>query len=313
MTQSRSAGRVAERATDLVGDTPLVHLTEFAPNLYGKVESFNPLASIKDRVAVNMLETAAANGELGPETTIVEATSGNTGIGLAHAAAAMDYDIRLVMPDSMSEERRQILRALGAQLDLTPAEEGMQGSIEHADALAESGDVFRPNQFENPANPQAHREGTGPEIEAALDEVDVLVASVGTGGTLTGIAQHFKADLGREDFTVVAVEPAESAVLSGDEPGGHDIPGVGAGFVPEILDVDLIDEIETVENETAHEWTRKLARETGIFAGISSGAAVSAATRVAKRPAHESETVVTILPDTGERYLSTGVFGSGAD
>ncbi|MFB6110892.1 MAG: cysteine synthase A [Halodesulfurarchaeum sp.] len=308
MPQPSNSGHVAETATELVGDTPLVHLDEFASNLYGKVESINPLSSVKDRVAVAMLETAEANGELGPNTTIVEATSGNTGIGLAHAAAAMSYDLRLVMPDSMSQERRQILRALGAELELTPAEEGMRGSIDRADSLAESGDVFRPNQFENPANPHAHRTGTGPEIEAALEGVDVLVVSVGTGGTLTGIARYFKRDLGREDVTVVAVEPVDSAVLSGDEPGSHDIPGLGAGFVPPILDVDLIDEIERVGTEATYETTRELARETGVLAGLSSGAAVRAATRVARRPAHESETVVTILPDTGERYLSTGVF-----
>lgn len=303
------SNRVAETATELVGDTPLLHLPSFAENLYAKVESFNPLSSVKDRVAVNMLETAVANGELDPETTIIEPTSGNTGIGLAHAAAAMDYDITLVMPDSMSRERRQILRGLGAGLELTPADDGMAGAIERAEALAaEKANTYVPNQFENPANPAAHRQGTGPEIEAALDEVDVLVASVGTGGTITGISQYFKEDLGRTDFEAIAIEPADSDVLSGGDPGSHDIPGIGAGFVPGILDLDLIDDVETTTGEAARETTRKLARESGILVGVSAGGAVNVAARVANRPGYEEQTVVTILPDTGERYLQGGLF-----
>lgn len=302
-------GFVAESATELVGNTPLLHLSDFADSLYAKVESFNPLSSIKDRVAVNMLETAVENGELAPETTIIEATSGNTGIGLAHAAAAMNYDITLVMPASMSTERRQILRGLGADLELTDADGGMSSAIERAEELAsEDEDTFIPGQFENPANPAAHRTGTGPEIEAALDDVDVLVASVGTGGTITGIAQYFKEELGRTEFEVIAIEPADSDVLSGGEAGSHDIPGIGAGFVPSIVDLDLIDEVETTTGDAARETTRELARKSGLLMGISAGAAVNVATRVANRPGYESKTVVTILPDTGERYLQGGLF-----
>lgn len=301
--------RVAETATQLVGDTPMLHLSDFAENLYGKLESFNPLSSVKDRVAVNMLETAREQGELGPETTIVEATSGNTGIGLAHAAAAMGHDVTLVMPDSMSRERRQILRGLGADLVLTPGEEGMPAAIERADAIADAErDVFVPNQFENPANPAAHRATTGPEIEAQLPEVDVLVASVGTGGTITGIAQYFKGDLGRADFEAIAIEPADSNVLSGGEPGSQDIPGIGARFVPAVLDRSLVDEIAHVSGEEARKTTTRLARETGIVTGISAGAAVAVASRVATRDGYGSKTVVTILPDTGERYLKEGLF-----
>lgn len=304
-----TGGQVAESATELVGNTPLLHLTDFADNLYGKVESFNPLSSVKDRVAVNMLETAVENGEVTPETTIIEATSGNTGIGLAHAAAAMDYDITLVMPESMSTERRQILRGLGATLELTNAEEGMPGAIERAEELAATtADSFVPGQFDNPANPAAHRTGTGPEIDAALEDVDVFVASVGTGGTITGVAQYFKTELGREDFEVIAIEPDDSDVLSGGEPGSHDIPGIGAGFVPSILDLDLIDEVETTSGEAARETTRQLARNSGLLMGISAGAAVNVATRVANRPGYGSKTVVTVLPDTGERYLQGGLF-----
>jgi cysteine synthase A len=309
MTDRTDAGRVAGTATDLVGETPLLHLPEFAENLYAKVESFNPLSSVKDRVAVNMLETARENGDLGPETTIVEATSGNTGIGLAHAAAAMDYDVTLVMPDSMSRERRQILRALGATLELTPAEGGMPAAIERAEEIAaETDDTYEPNQFQNPANPAAHRTGTGPEIEAQLPGVDVLVASVGTGGTITGIAQYFKQDLGRTDLEVVAIEPEGSEVLAGGEPGEHDIPGIGAGFVPEVLDLELVDAVESTTGQRARETARVLARETGLLVGISAGGAVDVASRLAARPGYEDKTVVTILPDTGERYLQDGLF-----
>lgn len=299
---------IADTATDLVGDTPMIHLDEFAPNLYGKVESFNPLSSIKDRTAVAMLETAVEDGDLGPETTIVEASSGNTGIGLAHAATVLDREIRLVMPATVSEERSKILRALGATVELTPTEEGIPGAIERRDEIAAAlSDVFVPDQFGNPANPAAHREGTGPEISAAV-EADVLVASVGTGGTITGIARHFKEDLGREDFEVVAIEPSDSRVLTGGEPGTEAIPGLGAGFVPDVLDLDLIDAVERTTGDAARETARDIARETGLLTGISSGAAVRVASRVATRPENEGKTVVTILPDTGERYLQTGLF-----
>ncbi len=299
---------VAESATELVGATPLLHLSQFAANLYAKVESFNPLSSIKDRVAVNMLETAAERGKLDASTRIVEATSGNTGIGLAHAAAAMGYEATLVMPESTSPERRQILRALGTDLELTPADDGIPGAIERAEALAAEPDTFRPDQFENPANPATHRQTTGPEIEAALPSVDVLVASVGTGGTLTGIAQYFKEDLGRTDFEVVAIEPADSTVLEDGDPGTTDIPGIGAGFVPPVLDRSLIDTVERTSGSAARETAREIARETGLLVGISAGAAVNVATRVATKPEMASRTVVTILPDTGERYLQDGLF-----
>jgi len=301
---------VAEDATDLVGDTPLVRLDAFAPNLLGKVESFNPLSSVKDRIAVAMLEAAEADGELDAGTTVVEPTSGNTGIGLAFAAAAKGYELLLTMPASMSEERRALLRALGADLELTPAEAGMPGAIERAGEIAaERSDTFVPGQFSNPANPRIHRETTGPEIWEATDgEADVLVAGVGTGGTITGIARYFKEDRGREAFEVVAVEPAESPVLSGGEAGGHGIQGIGAGFVPDVLDVDLVDDVVTVSEDLAAETTRRLARESGRLCGISSGAAVAAATDVAAREGHEDDLIVTVLPDTGERYLSTGLF-----
>jgi cysteine synthase A len=265
---------------------------------------------VKDRIAVAMLEAAEEAGELDADTTIVEATSGNTGIGLAFAAAARDYDLVLAMPESMSQERRSMLRALGADLELTPADDGMSGAIDRAEELAADLEAaFVPRQFENPANPGIHRETTGPEIEAATDgAVDVVVAGVGTGGTVTGVAQHFKEDRGREDVEIVAVEPADSAVLSGEEAGSHGIQGIGAGFVPDVLEVDLLDEILTVHTEDAGEMTRKLGRETGLLAGISAGAALHAAVEVATRPDYEDRTVVTVLPDTGERYLSMDLF-----
>ena len=310
MADPSHTDRIVEHPTDLVGDTPIMRLPAFAPNLLAKVEGFNPLSSVKDRVAVAMLEAAEAAGELEPGTTIVEPTSGNTGIGLAFAAAAKGYDLVLTMPESMSEERRSLLRALGAELELTPADGGMPGAIDRADEMASAMDAaFVPQQFENPANPRIHRETTGPEIwEATAGEVDVLVAGVGTGGTVTGIAQYAKADRGRDDFEVVAVEPADSAVLSGEESGSHGIQGIGAGFVPDVLDVSLLDEVVTVETAEAKEATRKLARETGILAGISAGAALHAAAAVANRPEYADRTVVTVLPDSGERYLSTDLF-----
>jgi len=305
--RSRQSPAVAESATELVGDTPLLHLDSVAENLYGKVESFNPLSSVKDRVAVNMLERAQEEGKLGPDTTVVEATSGNTGIGLAHAGAAMDVPVTLVMPESMTKERRQILRALGADLALTPADDGMQGAIDRAEAIAaDLGNVFVPSQFENPANPEAHVTGTGPEIDAAIDP-DVIVAGVGTGGTITGVGTYFATETDR-DVEMVAIEPADSDVLSGGEPGSHDIAGIGAGFVPEILDLDVVDTIEKIEGEEARETARRLARQEGILSGISAGAAVAVGCRVANREGYEDETVVAILPDTGERYLQDGLF-----
>jgi cysteine synthase A len=262
---------------------------------------------VKDRIAVAMLERAEEKGYLGPETTIVEPTSGNTGIGLATAAVAKGYDLVLTMPESMSEERRKLLRALGADLELTPADDGMDGAIEAADAIAaEQSDSFVPQQFTNLANPRIHRETTGPEIWEATDgAVDAVVAGVGTGGTITGVSEYLKEE--REaDVRSVAVEPADSAVLSGEDAGSHSIQGIGAGFVPEILRTELLDEVQTVESEEAVETARRLAAEVGLLAGISSGAALAAAERVAGDV--PDDTVVVVLPDTGERYLSTDLF-----
>ncbi|WP_226011196.1 cysteine synthase A [Halomicrobium salinisoli] len=293
--------------TELVGETPLVDLDAFAPNLLGKVEAVNPGGSVKDRIAVAMLDRAEEAGALGPETTVVEPTSGNTGIGLATAAAARGYDLVLTMPESMSEERRRLLRALGADLELTPADGGMDGAIEAAEAIVEDReDAVTLQQFENPANPRIHRETTGPEIWDATDgEVDAVVAGVGTGGTITGVSEHLKED--REaDVRSVAVEPAGSPVLSGGEPGSHSIQGIGAGFVPEVLRTELLDEVISVEDEDAKAAAQRLGQEEGILAGISAGAAVAAAERVAADA--PDDTVVVILPDTGERYLSTDLF-----
>jgi len=308
--QGRSSSTIAVDATELVGDTPLVRLDEFAPNLVAKVESMNPGSSIKDRIAVAMLEAAEAEGQLTPKTTIVEPTSGNTGVGLAMASAAKGYDLILTMPESMSEERRALLRALGAELELTPADAGMSGAIDRASELASRlDDVFIPQQFENLANPNIHRETTGPEIWEATDgNADVLVAGVGTGGTITGVSEYFKEQRERTAFEAIAVEPAESAVLSGAEAGSHGLQGIGAGFVPDVLRMELIDEVRTVEQTAAAEATRELAQRTGILAGISSGAALHVAISVATDPAYSDDLVVTVLPDTGERYLSTDLF-----
>jgi len=301
---------IADDVTQLVGDTPLVRLDAFADNLVAKLESANPMGSVKDRIGVAMLDRAEEAGLVGAGTTVIEPTSGNTGIGLAFVCAARGYDLRLTMPESMSEERRALLRALGADLVLTPAADGMRGAIEEAERLAAAGDdTFVPQQFENLANPWIHRTTTGPEIWEATDgEVDVLVAGVGTGGTITGVSEYVKEERGVERFTTVAVEPDASAVLSGDEPGGHAIQGIGAGFVPEVLRTELIDEVVRVTEADAMATARRLAREEGILAGISSGAALWAATEVARRPARRDSLVVVVLPDTGERYLSTALF-----
>lgn len=301
---------IAGDATELVGGTPLVRLEAFAPNLVAKVESFNPLSSVKDRIAVAMLEAAVAEDLLGPETTIIEPTSGNTGVGLAFASAAKGYDLVLTMPESMSQERRSLLSALGAELELTPADGGMQGAIDRAEELAaEMDDTFIPQQFQNLANPRIHRETTGPEIwEDTQGEASVFVAGVGTGGTITGVSQYFKEERGDDSFTTIAIEPADSAVLSGEDSDSHEVQGIGAGFVPDVLEVDLLDEVRTVTNEEAKQATRKLAQEAGIFAGISSGAAAHVAAEVANEPEYSDELVVTLLPDTGERYLSMDLF-----
>ncbi|MFW6002838.1 MAG: cysteine synthase A [Halanaeroarchaeum sp.] len=300
---------VAQNVTELVGDTPLVALETVGPDIYGKVESFNPLSSVKDRVALSMIERAERRGEVTETTTVVEPTSGNTGIGLAAVCAAKDYDLVLTMPESMSEERRAMLRALGATLELTPADGGMGGAIERAANLVdELEDAYMPQQFENPANPAVHRETTGPEIRAETDgQVDVVVAGVGTGGTITGIGRYFAEDVDA-DVQMVAVEPEASAVLSGEAAGSHGIQGIGAGFVPDILDEDVVDEVVQVADDDARTAARTMASEEGILVGISAGAAIHAAKLVRSRPEYEDSTIVVVLPDTGERYLSTDLF-----
>lgn len=296
----------AADATDLVGGTPLVALTDLAPNLFAKVEAFNPY-SVKDRIAREMLDRAEAAGEVGPETTIVEPTSGNTGIGIAFVAAVRGYDCVLVVPESMSEERRTIMRSLGADVERTPADEGMAGAISRAEELLDAHeDAFRPGQFENEGNPAAHRRTTGPEIWAATTGgVDAVVCGVGTGGTLTGVGRYLKEDEGAS-ARMVAVEPASSPLLSAGESGDHGIQGIGPSFVPETLDVDVVDDVRTVSEAAATERARSLAREAGLLCGISAGAAAEAAVRDARE--NPDELTVVVLPDTGERYLSTDLF-----
>jgi cysteine synthase A len=305
--------RIAEDVTKLIGNTPLVRLNRVTDGakatVAAKLEYFNPLSSVKDRIGVAMIEAAEREGRIKPATIIIEPTSGNTGIALAFVCAAKGYKCMLVMPETMSVERRSLLRALGAKLVLTPGSEGMPGAIRKAEEIiaTDPDRYFMPQQFKNPANPDIHRRTTAEEIWRDTDgQVDILVAGVGTGGTITGVAEVIK---GRKpSFKAIAVEPAASAVLSGKPRGPHPIQGIGAGFIPDILRVDLIDEIIPVENEDAFAMTRRLAREEGVFAGISSGAAVHAAVQVAKRPENEGKLIVVIVPSTGERYLSTPVY-----
>ena len=298
-------GTVPASVTDLIGDTPLVCLDSFAGNLLGKVEAANPY-SVKDRIALYMVEAAAESGDLTDDGTVVEATSGNTGIGLAAVCAARGYDCVLTMPESMSEERRQLLSGLGADLELTPADGGMSGAIERANELADAPGTVRARQFENEANPRAHRETTGPEIWADTDgDVDAVVAGVGTGGTITGISEYIKEKVGA-GLTSVAVEPEQSKLLSAADPDSHDIQGIGPGFVPDILRRDLIDEVRTASKAESVAASQRLASEAGIMVGISSGAALHAAAEYATE--HPEETVVVVLPDTGERYLSTDLW-----
>ncbi|PTD94470.1 cysteine synthase A [archaeon SCG-AAA382B04] len=302
--------RIANDMADLVGETPLVRLDSFAPNLIGKIESFNPLSSIKDRTAKAMIEKAEDKGKIDPETTIIEATSGNMGIGLAFIAAVKGYKVILTMPKSMSLERRKIMKILGAEIRLTEPEKGMKGAVEKAKSIAQKKEnTFITQQFENEANPWIHKITTGKEIWDATDgEVDVVVAGVGTGGTITGISEFIKEEAGKESLKSIAVEPENSAVISGEEPGPHKIEGIGAGFIPKNLRIELIDEVIKIKNEEALKTSRKLAKEEGILAGISSGAAVKAASEVAKRKQNQGKLVTVIIPDTGERYLSTELF-----
>ena len=300
--------------TDLIGSTPLLKLNRFAAaeslgaEVYAKLEYFNPAGSVKDRIAYAMITDAEKSGALKPGSVIIEPTSGNTGIGLAAVAAARGYRIIIVMPETMSVERRQLMKAYGAELVLTEGAKGMKGAIAKAQELAaQTPDSFIPGQFTNPANPSAHRATTGPEIWNDTDgTVDIFVAGVGTGGTLTGVGEYLKSQ--NPNVKVVAVEPAGSPVLSKGVAGAHKIQGIGAGFVPDTLNTKIYDEIITVENEDAFATGRELARKEGLLVGISSGAAVWAAARLAKRPENQGKRIVVLLPDTGDRYLSTPMF-----
>lgn len=306
--------RIYKGAAELVGNTPLLEVTGIEKKeglkarLLVKLEYLNPAGSVKDRVAKAMIEAAEAEGLLKEGSVIIEPTSGNTGIGLASIAAAKGYRMILTMPETMSVERRNILKAYGAEIVLTPGSQGMSGAIKKAEELAaEIPESFVPGQFVNPVNPKAHMETTGPEIWRDTDgEVDILVASVGTGGTITGTGTYLKQQ--KPSLRVVAVEPATSPVLSGGQAGPHKIQGIGAGFVPEVLDTQIYDEIIIVDNETPFAVSRMLAKTEGILTGISSGAALWAAVQVAKRPENEGKTIVAILPDSGDRYYSTPLF-----
>jgi len=310
-------GRMYESIVDAVGRTPLVRVRRIMPagsRVYAKLEYLNPLASVKDRIAKSMIEAAEAAGKITPTTTIIEPTSGNTGIGLAFVCAAKGYKLTLTMPESMSMERRQMLKALGANLVLTPAADGMKGAIAKAnELLAQTPGAFMPQQFENPANPEVHRKTTAIEIwEDTGGQVDILVSGIGTGGTITGVSEVIKAK--RPSFRAVAVEPEESPVLSqarrGEplKPGPHKIQGVGAGFVPKVLNTAIYDEIECVNSADAMAWGRRAAKEEGILCGISSGAALCAANRVAGRPENAGKLIVVVLASSGERYLSTALY-----
>ena len=303
---------IARDSSELIGNTPLVRLNRMAEGamaeVVAKLESFNPIGSVKDRIGVAMIADAEEKGFIDKDTVIVEPTSGNTGIALAFVCAARGYRLILTMPDTMSSERRQLLSVFGAELVLTPGSEGMPGAIRKAEQMvADNAGYFMPQQFKNPANPEIHRLTTAEEIWRDTDgRVDILVAGVGTGGTITGVAEVLKAK--KPGLRVIAVEPEGSPVLSGGKPGGHKIQGIGAGFIPDVLRPDLIDEIVTVGNDDAGVTARRLAREEGILAGISSGAAAFAALKVAGRPENRDKLIVVVFPDTGERYLSTWLF-----
>jgi cysteine synthase A len=300
--------------TTTIGNTPLVRLSKMAEGLeaevIAKLEFFNPLGSVKDRIGIAMIEAAERQGQIRPDTLIVEPTSGNTGIALAFVCAAKGYRLCLTMPDTMSMERRKLLKHLGAQLVLTPGSEGMKGAILKAEEILTSEkDAYMPNQFKNPANPEIHRKTTAEEIwQDTEGSVDMMVAGVGTGGTITGVSEVIKAR--KPSFRAIAVEPAASAVLSGGQAGPHKIQGIGAGFIPEVLNVNMIDEVITVTNEDAFNTARSLAADEGIMCGISSGAAVWAALEAAKRQENRGKQIVVVLPSTGERYISTDLFKS---
>ncbi|MCX6354844.1 MAG: cysteine synthase A [Candidatus Aureabacteria bacterium] len=305
-------GKIARAITDTIGNTPLVRLNRVAAGLEAeiaaKLESFNPCGSVKDRISLSMIEDAESKGLLGKGSTIIEPTSGNTGIGLACICASKGYRLIITMPDTMSVERRKLLAAFGAEIVLTPGNLGMRGAVEKAEEIVtKTSGAFMPQQFKNPANPAIHRRTTAEEIWRDTDgRVDILVAGVGTGGTITGVAEVIKKR--KPGFLAVAVEPAASPVLSGGQPGPHAIQGIGANFIPPVLNREIIDEIVQVSNDDAFAMAKRLMREEGILAGISSGAAAYAAVQVARRPGNRGKLIVVILPDTGERYLSTALF-----
>ena len=306
--------KIYTSADQLIGKTPLLELTNIEKELgleakiLAKLEYFNPAGSVKDRIAKGMLDDAEASGKLKPDSVIIEPTSGNTGIGLASVAAARGYKIMIVMPDTMSVERRQLMKAYGAELVLTDGSKGMPGAIAKANELAEEiPNSFIPGQFVNPANPKVHFDTTGPEIfDDTEGNVDYFIAGVGTGGTVTGVGEYLKSK--KPDVKVIAVEPASSPVLSGGKSGPHKIQGIGAGFVPDVLDTKIYDEIFPVENDNAFEFGRLVGHKEGVLVGISSGATLYAAVQVAKRPENKGKTIVVLLPDTGDRYLSTALF-----
>ena len=309
---SITRNRTYDDIVETTYSTPLVRLNRIIPRHHARVlvklEFFNPLSSVKDRIGRAMVEEAEQRGRIGPDTHIIEPTSGNTGIALAFVAAARGYELTLVMPDSMSLERRALLQVLGASLVLTPAKDGMRGAIARAEELAaETPRSWIPGQFDNPANPAVHEATTGPEIWADTQgQVDILVVGVGTGGTITGATRFLRSQ--NPNVRAIAVEPADSAVISGRPPGSHKIQGIGAGFIPKNLDTSLLSGVEPVSNDEAFEWARRLAREEGILGGISTGANLAAAARVAARPENVDKTIVTIAPSCGERYLSTSLF-----